>query len=144
MMTDSILPPTSTESEQLVRVEELRRRRAGATTEPPRRQTARPHAASGSRIAAAGGGLAAMLGLVAVFGLIERSVAADPVQPVGTAQSQVVVVIHRGDPARPADSAGSAVAVAPASGPIALTARPTVTGAPPVAQTPAATTNGSR
>jgi hypothetical protein len=135
-MTDQVAPNPQAAADQAARVEALRSRRAGGGGGTSSR---RRHPASGSRIGVAGGGLAAMFGLVAVFGLMEKSAAADPATP---APSQVVVVIHRNGEA-PADPPGTAV-VAPASGPIALAARPVVSAATHAQQTPAATTNGSR
>ena len=145
------------------RVEELQRRRAagtvrvqaeqessplsGPSVEPARQvRAARAGAAQGSKIAAAGFGLAAMLGLVAAMGFASATSApAPPATPETVPPAEVVVVIH------PADGTAGASTVAGSPGvvtttptrPIVLSARPTVHQAPP-SQAPAGQTNGSR
>lgn len=104
----------------------------------------RPHPAVRARIGAAGLGVAAMCGLVAVMGFSRASTAADPVPaptsaPTGTpgaAPSHVLVVIHRNaaEPAATtATSAPTETAVPPTvpRGPIELAPRPVVRPAPP-------------
>jgi hypothetical protein len=137
-MTDQGAPINPGAGDQFERVDALRRRRRAAASSG--RRPRRAHPASGSRVGVAAGGLAAMLGLVAAFGLVEKSAGAGPVAPT---PGRVVIVIHRNGDA-PADGTVSTVVVAPASGPIALTARPIVNAATPGPETPAATTNGSR
>jgi hypothetical protein len=145
------------------RVEALQRRRAAGTTmvrtEPmPIPLSARPvdadrpvrtsraGAARGSKIAAAGLGVTAMLGLVAAMGFVSTTSASTPPAPVETVPPvQVVVVVH------PADGTADSTAVADLPGvvaatpapPIVLSAQPTVRQAP-ASQAPAAKTNGSR
>lgn len=108
--------------------------------------TNRAAAAQGSKIAAAGLGLAGMFGLVAVMGFSSRTSASTPPEPVGSVpQARVVVVLH---PAAGAvgssTSPGDPAVVAPTPGqPVVLTAQPTVRQAP-AAAAPAGKTNGSR
>jgi len=143
---------------QRAKVEELQRRRAvGSTTnatataqtaaEPTRGVSARRSAAQGSKIAAAGFGLATMFGLVAAMGYASAASASVP-PPSSVAPAQVVVVIHPAD----GTAATGATAVVPGtsgavaatpSQPIALTAQPTVRQAP-ASPAPVAKTNGSR
>jgi hypothetical protein len=109
-------------------------------------RTSRAAAARGSKIAAAGLGVTAMLGLVAAMGFANSTSASTPPAPVETVPpAQIVVVIH------PADGTAGSNAVAGSPGvlattptqPIVLSAQPTVRQAP-ASQAPAAQTNGSR
>jgi hypothetical protein len=136
------------------KVEELQRRRA-ARVEPapaapvPGVPRSRRGAAQGSKIAAAGFGMATMFGLVAAMGFAGRTSASTPPAPVPTAApAQVVVVIH------PADGTAATAAVpgtpgvvaATPSQPIVLSAQPRVVQAPAPQATsaPAGQSNGSR
>ena len=135
-------------NDQQARVDRLRASRAGrgdTTATPPRRRPA-----TGAKVAAAGLGMATMLGLVGAMGYAARSTTTDT-QPVVTPAPQIVVVVHQNPPtasptadapATPASSSGAATTAPPAA-PIALTARPVVRQAP-AGQTPIATTHGSR
>jgi hypothetical protein len=101
-------------------------------------RTRRKHVAQGSRIAAAGAGLATMFGLVGAMGVAAQNdaVTTAPPAPAAVPTAQIVVV-HR-----PAAAGVAADSVTPpASAPIPLTARPTVR---PAAAAPVATSNGSR
>ena len=157
---------TAADSARRAKVEELQRRRAArsdadATATPAvsapsgsapsgsaPRSSPRPRggAAQGSKIAAAGFGLASMLGLVAAMGFASTSSAETPPAPAATVPpAQVVVVIH------PADASAATAAVpgspgvvaATPSQPIVLSAQPVVQQAP-ASQAPAGQTNGSR
>lgn len=153
-MTDTAVPITD---DARARVEQLRRnRQPGAAAGG--RPVPKHHPARGTKIAAAGFGLATMLGLVGAMGYTNRPAnAAQPAaQPAAalTAPPPIVVVIHRnqqvagsatGVPQLPAAPAGAstAVAVSAPAAPIALTAQPVVKQAP-AAQAPTAATHGSR
>ena len=121
------------------RVEELQRRRAaGAATHG----SARQGVATGSKIAAAGFGMATMLGLVGVMGLAQgNSGSYDTLQAAPPAQ--VVVVIHPATTPGATPGATPAVVAATPNQPIVLTAQPTVRQAP-ASQALAAKTSGSR
>ena len=111
-----------------------------------RSRSSRRDVASGSKVAAAGVGFAAMLGLVAAMGAAARSApTTDPPATPSAARSEVVVRIPTAAP--PAtDPPGMAPAVetpAPSSLPIPLQARPTVRQAPQ-SPAPSARTHGSR
>jgi hypothetical protein len=116
------------------------------TTTPTTAHPRRAGAAAGSKIAAAGFGFAAMLGLVAAMGYASRSSAAAP-QPAPTpaVPTQVVVVIHpaAGSAASVTAPASPGARTASSSEPIVLSAQPTVRQAP-ASQAPAGQTNGSR
>jgi hypothetical protein len=101
--------------------------------------------ATGSKAAAAGFGFTAMLGLVAAMGFTNRSSAAQPhpAAQLPAAPAQVVVV-HPGDGTNEATSSATANSLAPASsGPIRLSAQPTVRQAQ-ASSAPTGTTHGSR
>lgn len=117
-------------------------------TEPIVRRPARAGTAQGSKIAAAGFGLAAMLGLVGAMGYASRASASKPDHPeVTVPPAQVLVVIHPADATgttTPTAEAPEALPALPASpAPIVLEARPTVRPAP-VSQAPVGQTNASR
>jgi hypothetical protein len=142
-MTDTTHP-----DDLQARVDRLRASRApqGNKSAAP----ARRHPAKGARITAAGLSLATMLGLVGVMGYATRSTST-AAQPALTPAPRIVVVVHQnpgttstspGALTAPATDAG-ATTNASAAAPIALTARPVVRQAP-AAQTPIATTHGSR
>lgn len=146
---DSVDAGSPSDDAQRARVEQLRRDRAGSATAP-----SRPHPAQGARIAAAGIGMTAMLGLVGVMGYAQRPAAALPPAIVPPPPAQVRVVIHQ-DPAPIGATTVTPVTGAPASAvvlpsaPIPLTAQPVVrqASAPqaaPAARAPIAKTSGSR
>lgn len=127
---------TEQDLERQARLEQLQRRRGATTPAAPAAGGAptprKRHPAGGARIGAAGAGMAAMLGLVALMGWPQRSSGAEqpivPLEPAAPSPQQVIVVIH---PARPATAAASAsaskvVADTVPGGPVALTARPVV------------------
>ena len=118
--------------------------RSGASDRPVR--TSRAGAAQGSKIAAAGFGVTAMLGLVAAMGFASTTSASTPPAPMETVSAaQVVVVVHPADgTAGSTTVAGSPnVVAASPSRPIVLSAQPTVRQAP-ASHAPTAKTNGSR
>jgi hypothetical protein len=153
MMTDGTPRPAPALSEEQALVI------AEAGSHPARR--ARRHPAGGSRVAAAGIGVTAMLGLMAGMGAVSPEAKTTNPVPALAAAPQHVVVVHR------ASQEKAGPDHAPSAGPIALTARRvvhTVTGAaggsapasmssgpavraysaPPSASTPTATTSGSQ
>lgn len=163
-MSNPITRSDSDDAARRARVAELQRRRAATSrtsasgtdtpptavesASPATRAAARPPragVANGSKVAAAGFGFAAMLGLVAGMGYAGRSSAAPQPAPAPAAPAQVVVVIH------PADGSAAQVGTptvlgavtASSSQPIVLSAQPTVRQAP-VSQAPTGQTNGSR
>ncbi len=107
----------------------------------------RSGAASGSKVAAAGFGFAAMLSLVAVMGVAGRpSVAApQPAAQLPAAPAQIVVVVHPADgtTAQVGTPATASPVPVSSSQPIVLSAQPTVRQAP-ASQAPTGQTNGSR
>ncbi|HEY3485864.1 MAG TPA: hypothetical protein VGK49_10795 [Ilumatobacteraceae bacterium] len=114
---------------------------------PASSRTPRAGAAAGSKVAAAGIGFAAMLGLVGVMGVTGRSSAAKP-QPAAqlpASPAQVIVVIHPADgTATQTTASATAGSIAAASSqPIVLSAQPTVRQAP-ASPAPTGQTNGSR
>jgi hypothetical protein len=150
------------DADRRARVAELQRRRAascrtsGSTTaeqattvDPtPTNAVARPPragAASGSKVAAAGFGFAAMLGVIAAMGYAGRSSATTPQPaPAPAAPAQVLVVIHPADgSATPVAAAAPGGVASSSSQPIVLSAQPTVSQAP-ASQAPTGQTNGSR
>lgn len=143
-MTDTLIMDTES---QRAKVEALQRRRTARTPNAPNTpntpntpsipNTPSSPPARGSKIAAAGLGMATMLGLVAAMGFASRSAATAPPAPAATIPApQVVVVIH------PADSPQGVTAGTPSS-PVVLSAQPVVRAAP-VTQAPAGQTNGSK
>ncbi len=165
------------------RVAELQRRRAAARgTDTPRAGTprtdtpgtgtdslpapprtparrSRSGVANGSKVAAAGVGFAAMLGLVGAMGYAGRSSAASvPPELTPAASPQIVVVIHPAEgsttPAAASATAAPDTTTASSSQPIVLSAQqtftqapaaqPTVRQAPAASPAPTAQTNGSR
>lgn len=125
---------------------------ASAVTQPSRPASAAARApragtATGSKVAAAGIGFAAMLGLVAVMGFAGRSSATKPqlAGQLAAPPAQIVVVVHPADGAatQATASATAGPIVAASSQPIVLSAQPTVRQAPP-SPAPAGQTNGSR
>lgn len=191
-MTDTMTRATNStaidsDDARAARVAALQQRRAGTSGVGARsdeavpvsssrtaheRSSARPVVGAGSKVAAAGVGMATMFGLVAAMGYVGRASAdPQPTPPAPAAPAQVVVVLHQPDatgttlatgvpatlapaaavPAAPVAAAPAAppavtpaVVPVPASPqPIVLTAQPQVVQAP-AAQAPAAQTNGSR
>lgn len=126
---------TTTAADELRRakIEELQRRQAHAG-----RGSGRQGVATGSKIAAAGFGMASMLGLVGVMGLVQRNSGSNDTLQVAP-PAQVVVVIH---PATTPDATPAVLAATP-NQPTVLNAQPTVRQAP-ASQAPAAKTSGSR
>lgn len=153
---------TAADALRRAKVEELQRKRAASSgtqgrtsvsqadgQAPVGRVAGRKGVATGSKIAAAGFGMATMLGLVGAMGLAQKNSGS-----TGTPQvippAQVVVVIH---PATTVATAGAApgagaaatpavVAAAP-NQPIVLNAQPIVRQAP-ASQAPAAKSSGSK
>ena len=149
------------DADRRARIAELQRRRAASSrtsgsitaeqatiVDPtPTNAVARPPrvgAASGSKVAAAGFGFAAMLGLVAAMGYAGRSSATAPQPaPAPAGPAQVVVVIHPADGSAPVAAAAPGGVASSSSQPIVLSAQPTVRQAP-ASQAPTGQTNGSR
>ena len=152
MMTDGTPRPAPALSEEQALVI------AAAGSRPARR--ARRHPARGGRVAAAGIGVTAMLGLMSAMGAASPGAKTASPAPAPVAAPQHVVVVHRAS----VEKAGPDHA--PSAGPLALTARRvvhTVTGAAggsavasmssgptvhaysaPPAAAPAASTSGSQ
>lgn len=155
-----IAPTTQPDAEaaHTARIEELQRRRATARTGARRAidvtptsadastRPQRARVAQGSKVAAAGFGLSAMLGLVAAMGYASTSSTPAPrPEPTAAAPAQIVVVLH---PANESAAPPTAPSTAPTvttspSQPIVLSAQPTVRQAP-ASQAPTGQTNGSR
>ncbi|NLA34677.1 MAG: hypothetical protein GX868_03195 [Actinobacteria bacterium] len=120
---------------------------SGHAPSAPRASARSPRAgaATGSKIAAAGMGFAAMLSLVAAMGYAGRSAASAPPASAPSAPAPVMVVIHPADgtaaPAKTAVTPGAASAAL--RQPISLSAQPTVRQAP-ASPAPTGRTNGSR
>jgi hypothetical protein len=154
-------PITAADALRRAKVEELQRKRAASTGAQGRspapvadgpvpigRATGRKGVATGSKIAAAGFGMATMLGLVGAMGFAQNNSGS-----TGTPQvippAQVVVVIHPattvatagGVPGATAAATPAVVAAAP-NQPIVLNAQPVVRQAP-ASQAPVAKTSGS-
>ncbi|MDO8390045.1 MAG: hypothetical protein Q7V57_06125 [Actinomycetota bacterium] len=124
------------------RLAQLQARRAGAAAPAGRPTAARRAPAAGSKIAAAGLGMTAMLGLVGAMALAQGNASGSPQPTQPTAPAQVVVVIHRDGGTPTGATTAGATAVAASNTPIQLSAQPVVKQAP--AQAPAASTSGSR
>lgn len=153
---------TAADALRRAKVEELQRKRAasagtqGRTSVPEQgapagRGSGRKGVATGSKIAAAGFGMATMLGLVGAMGFAQKNSDSTVTPPV-IPPAQVVVVIHpatgtttgatTGAPGATAASTPAVVAAAP-NQPIVLSAQPVVRQAP-ASQAPAAKTSGSK
>ena len=153
MMTDGTPRPAPALGEERARVV------AEAGSRPARR--ARRHPARGARVAAAGIGVTAMLGLMSAMGAASPAGKTASSAPAPVAAPRQVVVVHRTSAERASEPEHT-----PPAGPIALTARRvvhTVTSvasgsavasassgpavrtysAPPAASAPKATTSGS-
>lgn len=151
---------TAADALRRAKVEELQRKRAASAGTQARTSVPEPGAAAGrgsgrrgvatgSKIAAAGFGMATMLGLVGAMGFAQKN-SGSTVTPQVIPPAQVVVVIHPATTtpgataaATPgATAAATPVAAAP-NQPIVLNAQPVVRQAP-ASQAPAAKTSGSK